>query len=78
VGDTGVVVPSDNPQAFSAGLLDRLAAPEALNLRGRQRILENFTVAHLGDKSEYVLFQAVQEMHPNLRRNEEVAPSADA
>jgi glycosyltransferase involved in cell wall biosynthesis len=78
VGDTGVVVPSDNPQAFSAGLLDRLDAAEILNLRARQRILENFTVSHLGDKSEYVLYQAVQEMHPNLRRTGEIAPSADA
>ncbi|HEX3120347.1 MAG TPA: glycosyltransferase, partial [Candidatus Acidoferrum sp.] len=78
VGDTGVVVPSDNAQAFSAGLLDRLNASDTLNLRARQRILENFTVAHLGDKSEYVLYQAVQQMHPNLISNEEVARSADA
>jgi glycosyltransferase involved in cell wall biosynthesis len=78
IGDTGVIVPSDNAQAFSAGLLDRLSAPETLNLRARQRILENFTVAHLGDKSEYALYRAIQESHPNLRRNEEVARSADA
>jgi hypothetical protein len=63
---------------MSAGLLDRLNAGETLNLRARQRILENFTVAHLGDKSEYALYQAVQEMHPNLMRSEEVARSADA
>jgi glycosyltransferase involved in cell wall biosynthesis len=78
IGDTGVIVPSDNAQAFSVGLLDRLSAPETLNLRARQRVLENFTVAHLGDKSEYALYQAIQESHPNLRRNEEVARSADA
>jgi hypothetical protein len=63
---------------LSAGLLDRLAASEGLNLGARQRILENFTVAHLGDKSEYALYQAVQQSHPNLRQNEEVARSADA
>jgi glycosyltransferase involved in cell wall biosynthesis len=78
VGDTGVVVPSDNAQAMSAGLLDRLNVAETLNLRARQRILENFTVAHLGDKSEYVLYQAVEQSHPNFRHNQEVAPSADA
>jgi glycosyltransferase involved in cell wall biosynthesis len=78
VGDTGVIVPSDNAQALSAGLLDRLSAPETLNLRARQRILENFTVAHLGDKSEYALYQAVQHPHPNLRHNEELARSQDA
>ncbi len=78
VGDTGVVVPSDNAQAMSAGLLDRLNAAETMNLRARQRILENFTVAHLGDKSEIVLYQAVEQSHPNFRHNQEVAPSADA
>ncbi len=78
VGDTGIVVPPDNAQALSAGLLDRLKAPETLNLRARQRILENFTVAHLGDKSEYVLYQALQQSHPNFAPNEEVARSADA
>lgn len=78
VGDTGVVVPSDDPKAMSAGLLDRLKASDTLNLRARQRILENFTVAHLGDKSEYVLYQAVQQSQPNFGRNEEVARSADA
>jgi glycosyltransferase involved in cell wall biosynthesis len=78
VGDTGIVVPSDNAQAFSAGLLNRLDACETMNLRARQRILENFTVAHLGDKSEYVLFQAVRQMHPNFIHNPEVARSADA
>jgi glycosyltransferase involved in cell wall biosynthesis len=78
VGDTGVVVPSDNAQAMSAGLLDRLNARETMNLRARQRILENFTVAHLGDKSEYVLYQALEQSHPNFGRNEEIARSADA
>ena len=78
VGDTGIVVPPDNAKALSAGLLDRLKAPETLNLRARQRILENFTVAHLGDKSECVLYQALQQSHPNFAPNEEVARSADA
>ena len=75
VGDTGVIVPSDDAQALSAGLLDRLRAPETLNMRARQRILENFTVAHLGDKSEYALYQAVQQSQPKLRHNEKVARS---
>ena len=78
IGDTGVVVPSDDAKALAAGLLDRLNAPETLNLRARQRILENFTVAHLGDKSEYALYQALQQSHPNFSPNEEVARSADA
>jgi hypothetical protein len=59
-------------------LLDRLKAPETLNLRARQRILENFTVAHLGDKSEYVLYQALQQSHPDFASNEGLTRSADA
>lgn len=78
VGDTGVVVPSDDAKAMSAGLLDRINATETLNLRARQRILENFTVAHLADKSEYVLYQAIEQSHPNLGHTEEIARSADA
>lgn len=78
VGDTGVVVPSDDAKAMTAGLLDRINATETLNLRARQRILENFTVAHLADKSEYVLYQAIEQSHPNFGHSEEVARSADA
>jgi glycosyltransferase involved in cell wall biosynthesis len=78
VGDTGVVVPSDDAKAMAAGLLDRLNAEETLNLRARQRILENFTVAHLADKSEYVLYQALEQSHPGFGNTEEVARSADA
>jgi Mn-dependent DtxR family transcriptional regulator len=54
----------------------------ALNLRARQRILENFTVAHLGDKTERVLIQSLERDHkrmaPSLRRVEEVHPPIDA
>jgi glycosyltransferase involved in cell wall biosynthesis len=78
VGDTGIVVPSDDAKAMAAGLLDRINAEETLNLRARQRILENFTVAHLADKSEYVLYQALQQSHPRFGNTEEVARSADA
>ncbi len=81
VGETGVVVPSDNAEALAAGLLDRLKIEQTLNLRARQRILENFTVAILGDKSEHALLEAVRQPRhgaTNLGRNEEVANSADA
>jgi glycosyltransferase involved in cell wall biosynthesis len=83
VGDTGVAVPSDNPQAFASGLVQKLGATETLNLRARQRILENFTVSHLGDKTEFALVQCVEhrgarQSAPDLRRPEKVGPSVDA
>jgi glycosyltransferase involved in cell wall biosynthesis len=55
VGDTGVVVASNDVAAFTAGLRQALDAGESLNLRARQRILENFTVAHLADRTEQAL-----------------------
>ncbi|MBI3668692.1 MAG: glycosyltransferase [Acidobacteria bacterium] len=57
LGDTGVVVPPDDVEAFAVGLQQELDAGNSLNLRARQRILENFTVAHLGDRYEQALLQ---------------------
>ena len=55
VGDTGVAVPSNDVAALAAGLLQALDSDDSLNLRARQRILENFTVGHLGDRTEQAL-----------------------
>jgi glycosyltransferase involved in cell wall biosynthesis len=55
VGSTGVVVPSNDVAALTAGLRQALDAGESLNLRARQRILENYTVAHLADRTEQAL-----------------------
>jgi glycosyltransferase involved in cell wall biosynthesis len=57
VGDTGVVVPSNNVEALAEGLLQKLDAADSMNLQARQRILGNFTVAHLGDKTEQALWK---------------------
>ena len=83
VGETGAVVPSDNAEALAAGLLQKLDAHETLNLFARQRILENFTVAHLGDKTELALLGCVesrgsQRSAPDLGSTGEVRPSVDA
>jgi glycosyltransferase involved in cell wall biosynthesis len=59
VGGTGIAVPSDDVDALTAGLREKLNAGNTLNLRARQRILENFTVAHLGDKTEQALLRHV-------------------
>jgi glycosyltransferase involved in cell wall biosynthesis len=81
VGRTGISVPSDDVEALVAALRETLDS-NALNLRARQRILENFTVAHLGDKTERVLIQSLERDHkrmaPSLRRVEEVHPPIDA
>ena len=81
VGDTGVAVPSDDAEALAAGLRQKLDQ-SVLNLKARQRILENFTVVHLGDKTEQALQRCMERgsgrMAPALGRVGEVHPSADA
>jgi glycosyltransferase involved in cell wall biosynthesis len=81
VGDTGVVVPSNDVDSLAAGLLQELDRG-GLNLLGRQRILENFTIAHLGDKTEQVLTRCIEHgssrFTPTLGNAREVRPSADA
>jgi glycosyltransferase involved in cell wall biosynthesis len=57
VGDTGVVVRSDDVDSLVSGLRQQLDAGESLNLLARQRVLDNFTVARLGDRTERALLQ---------------------
>ncbi len=85
VGDTGVVVPSDKVAALAEGLLQKLDAGDTMNLRARQRILGNFTVAHLGDKTEQALWKHFvpradgrEQASPALRRAEKAHVSGDA
>ncbi len=81
VGGTGITIPSDDVDALAAGLRQTLDG-NMLNLRARQRILENFTVAHLGDKTEQVLLRCLERgskrIAPTLGRAEEVHPPVDA
>jgi glycosyltransferase involved in cell wall biosynthesis len=55
VDDTGAAVPSNDVEALTAALRHELEAPEALNLAARQHILDNFTVAHLAERTEETL-----------------------
>jgi glycosyltransferase involved in cell wall biosynthesis len=55
VDDTGAAVPSNDVEALAAALRRELDAPEALNLAARQHILDNFTVAHLAERTEQTL-----------------------
>jgi glycosyltransferase involved in cell wall biosynthesis len=81
VGATGLTVPSDDVEALATALRETLDA-SPLNLRARQRILENFTVAHLGDKTEQVLVRSLEgrdrRTAPALGHPEEAHPRADA
>jgi glycosyltransferase involved in cell wall biosynthesis len=61
VGDTGIVVPPENPEALAAGwnsllnlaLTDRLALTE----KSRKTIIENFSVRNLVEKTEFYCSQ---------------------
>jgi glycosyltransferase involved in cell wall biosynthesis len=55
VGNAGVVVPPNDPEALAVGLRQALSLARNPNARGRQRILEHFTVTHLADRTEKLL-----------------------
>ena len=57
VGDAGVVVPPNDPEALAEGLRQALTAVTNSNKQGRQRILEHFTVTHLADRTEKALLR---------------------
>ncbi len=81
VGATGITVPSDDVEALAAGLRQTLNG-NPLNLRARQRILENFTVAHLGDKTEQALVRSLEgrarRTAQTIGHPKEAHPPADA
>jgi glycosyltransferase involved in cell wall biosynthesis len=57
VGHAGVVVPPNDPEALAEGFRRALTLGKNPNERGRQRILEHFTVTHLADRTEKLLFE---------------------
>lgn len=67
VGDTGVVVPPNDPEALAQGLRQALSVGRSSNERGRQRILEHFTVSHLADQTEEVLLKFSSDHRPAKR-----------
>jgi glycosyltransferase involved in cell wall biosynthesis len=67
VGNMGVVVPLNDVEALTAGLREEVAAADSLNWGARQRILENFTVDKLGDKTEQALLRHVSQRPPVYR-----------
>lgn len=67
VGDAGVVVPPNDPEALAEGLRQALSVGRSSNERGRQRILEHFTVSHLADQTEEVLLKFSSDHRPAKR-----------
>jgi glycosyltransferase involved in cell wall biosynthesis len=68
VDDTGAAVASNDIEALAAALRQELEAPEALNLAARQHILDNFTVAHLAERTEETLASFFVDS-PSVTRN---------
>ena len=58
VGNTGIAVPSNDVAALATGLGQKLGC-SGLNVRARERILENFTVAQLGDNTEQAFLRTL-------------------
>src|SRR5262249_12926770 len=58
VGDTGIVVPPQNPEALATGLIRQLnlnpTERERLATAARQRILQNFNLAQMVKRHEHV------------------------
>jgi glycosyltransferase involved in cell wall biosynthesis len=79
VGDTGVVVPPNDPKALARGLRHALAAGRDSNQDRRRRILEHFTTARLVDRTERLLlgFCSAQRQPIGAARNTpEVRPKS--
>jgi glycosyltransferase involved in cell wall biosynthesis len=66
VGDTGVVVPPQDPEALAEGLASVLALPEAARLalgaRARRRILDHFELSHVVRLYETVYLRAAMDV----------------
>jgi glycosyltransferase involved in cell wall biosynthesis len=57
VGNGGIVVPPNDPEALSQALQQALSSGKNPNEAGRLRILEHFTVTRLADRTEKLLFE---------------------
>jgi glycosyltransferase involved in cell wall biosynthesis len=68
VGNAGVVVPPNDPEALAEGLRQALSSGRNPNERGRQRILEHFTVTHLADRTEKLLLAFCSDHRQAARR----------
>jgi glycosyltransferase involved in cell wall biosynthesis len=68
VGNAGVLVPPNDPEALAVGLRQALFSGRNPNEPGRQRILEHFTVTHLADRTEKLLLAFCSDHRQAARR----------
>jgi glycosyltransferase involved in cell wall biosynthesis len=57
VGDTGIVVPPRNPRALAAGWQIALTSAERWKTSPRERIINQFSLSHLIDRTEQTLLE---------------------
>ena len=67
-GETGVLVPPDDPEALAAGIAAALAAGERLGSAGLRRARERFSVARMADATVGVYERALAARDPGRRR----------
>jgi glycosyltransferase involved in cell wall biosynthesis len=61
VGDTGIVVPPQNPEALAAGWLSCLERNRGeMGLQARERIIHNFSLETLVDKTTETLLSVLK------------------
>jgi glycosyltransferase involved in cell wall biosynthesis len=77
VDDSGIVVPPSDPEALARGLGQALALEGKRNERGRQRILEHFTLSQLADQTEKALLRFSSDHRP-VRRGHPIEESTDS
>src|ERR671937_1976261 len=63
-GETGVLVPPDDPDALTAGIETALAARDRLGAAGRRRAQETFSVARMADATHAVYEQVLSGSRP--------------
>ena len=63
-GQTGVLVPPDDPDALTAGIETALAARDRLGAAGRRRAQETFSVARMADATLAVYEQVLSASRP--------------
>ena len=65
-GETGLLVPPDNPEALAAAINEVLADPSGYGGRGRERARDEFSVAKMADRTLAVYETALNRTSPRV------------